>query len=64
MTRTVQAKFDGQPEGNGDRAPVPGEPYSFLKLAMQLNLDGPEDWSENLEEYFYGEPGFQVLLET
>ncbi len=32
-----------------------GEPYSFLKLARSLNLEGPEDWSENLEDYLYGD---------
>jgi hypothetical protein len=34
-------------------APVKGEPYSFLKFAMSLNLEGPEDWSENLDDYLY-----------
>lgn len=32
-----------------------GEPYSFLKLARSLNLEGPEDWSENLDDYLYGD---------
>lgn len=32
---------------------VLGEPYSFLKVAMSLNLEGPPDWSENLDEYLY-----------
>lgn len=32
-----------------------GEPYSFLHLARSLNLEGPVDWSENLDEYLYGE---------
>ena len=35
-----------------------GEPYSFLKLAMSLNLEGPEDWSENLEGYLSGDKKF------
>ena len=85
MTRTVQAKFDGEafypdepmpiapntrvlltvvspeetnveePPTSGEAAPVLGEPYSFLKLAMSLNLEGPEDWSENLEGYLCGD---------
>jgi hypothetical protein len=87
MTRTVQAKFDGEafypeepmpiapntrvlltvvsleaPEAKGEvhpdgaeAAPILGEPYSFLKLAMSLNLEGPEEWSENLEGYLYGD---------
>jgi hypothetical protein len=91
MTKTVQAKFDGQAfypeesmpiapntrvlltvvspetveekseepqEESADAAPVLGEPYSFLKFAMSLNLDGPEDWSENLEGYLYGDKDF------
>jgi len=29
------------------------EPYEFLKVLEQANLDGPPDWSENLEEYLY-----------
>jgi hypothetical protein len=49
-----EAKPEDQPNG-ADAAPVLGEPYSFLKLAMSLNLEGPEDWSENLEGYLYGD---------
>lgn len=84
MTKTVQARFDGEAfypeepmsiapnttvlltvetperaeaersdkEGTGTGA---GEPYSFLKLARSLNLEGPEDWSENLDDYLYGD---------
>jgi len=33
--------------------PVMGEPYSSLKFAMSLNLEGPADWSENLDDYLY-----------
>lgn len=40
-------------ESRASSAPVKGEPYSFLKLAMSLNLEGPEDWSENLDDYLY-----------
>ncbi len=35
-------------------AAVEGEPYSFLNFAMSLNLEGPKDWSENLDDYLYG----------
>ncbi len=28
---------------------------SFLKTARSLNLDGPPDWSLNLEDYLYGD---------
>jgi len=27
------------------------ESYDFLKVLEQANLEGPPDWSENLEEY-------------
>jgi hypothetical protein len=33
----------------------PGEPYSALRRAASLNLDGPPDWSKRLHEYLYGE---------
>lgn len=28
---------------------------SFLKTARSLQLDGPPDWSERIDEYLYGE---------
>ena len=31
-----------------------GEPYSFFEVASSLNVDGPPDWSENLDAYLYG----------
>ncbi|MBI5651525.1 MAG: DUF104 domain-containing protein [Chloroflexi bacterium] len=31
------------------------ETLSFFDTARALNLDGPTDWSANLEEYLYGE---------
>ena len=39
---------------------TPGKerPYSFLKLAQSLNLDGPEDWSECVDDYLYGDKKF------
>ena len=40
-------------EAHASSAPVKGEPYSFLEFAMSLNLEGPEDWSENLDDYLY-----------
>ncbi len=30
------------------------EASSFLKMARSLKLDGPPDWSVNLEDYLYG----------
>lgn len=32
-----------------------GEPLSFLKVAMSMNLEGPPDWSRNLDHYLYGD---------
>lgn len=29
---------------------------SFLDMAQGLNLDGPADWSENIDSYLYGGP--------
>lgn len=71
MTRTVRATFDGEvlrPEEPLPIAPntsvqitveVPEEPpaqaYSFLHKARSLNLQGPPDWSEHLDDYLYGE---------
>jgi hypothetical protein len=46
---------ESSPRGGGLKAvPVKGEPYSFLKFAMSLDLQGPADWAENVDEYLYG----------
>ena len=29
-------------------------PLSFLEVARSLRLDGPPDWSRNLDRYLYG----------
>jgi hypothetical protein len=34
----------------------PAGPYSFLRVARSLKIEGPPDWSENLDEYLYGDP--------
>lgn len=31
-----------------------GKPYAFLDFAMAANLDGPSDFSTNLDDYLYG----------
>jgi len=70
MTQTLEATFDGialhfdEPlkfEPNTrvrvvvEELPQPDEePVSFLRLAQTLNLDGPPDWSENVDKYLYG----------
>ena len=30
-------------------------PHSFLQTARSLQLEGPTDWSVNLDHYLYGE---------
>ena len=70
MTKTLEATYDGevlrpdeplelepntrvqitiQTEASGS-----SNGTSFLKTARSLNLEGPPDWSERLEEYLYG----------
>ena len=31
------------------------DPYAWLKIASELNLDGPPDWSRRFEDYLNGE---------
>jgi hypothetical protein len=31
------------------------DPYRFLRIMQEANLDGPPDWSERLHYYLYGE---------
>ncbi len=30
-----------------------GDPYAFLKVLQEANLEGPSDWSEHLDDYLY-----------
>jgi hypothetical protein len=68
MTKTIEAVFDGKtlrPDEPLELAPntrvrltietpSPSQaPMSFLRTARSLRLDGPADWSANLEEYLY-----------
>ena len=69
MIKTIEAVFDGEalrpdePLGLAPNtrvrltietaSPSPA-PLSFLRTARGLGLDGPPDWSANLEEYLYG----------
>lgn len=70
MSRTIEALYDGavfrpaEPitlEPNTrvwivieTLPPDVGQETSFLRVARSLNLEGPADWSANLEEYLYG----------
>jgi hypothetical protein len=67
MTKTLAAVYDGKaflPEEPLDLQPntrvrltveTGTEPksaeYSFLRVAQSLNLEGPPDWSERIEDY-------------
>lgn len=69
MTQTVEAVFDGKsffPSTPillkpNTRVKIIIEPLlseketpsSFLQTAQHLKLDGPADWSENLDAYLY-----------
>ena len=73
MATTLTATFDGTvlrpdsplklPPNSRVRITVEpeervGENRSFLGTARSLELQGPPDWSDRLEEYLYGEaPG-------
>lgn len=70
MTKTLEATYDGEvlrPDEPLELEPNtrvqitietqhsrPSNGSSFLKTARSLNLDGPADWSDRLEEYLYG----------
>ena len=70
MSRTIEAVFDGEvlrPQEPLELQPntkvritieesttARPNPKSFLRTARSLNLEGPADWSERIEEYLYG----------
>lgn len=72
MTRTVEAVYDGAvlrpdaalPLEPNTRVrlvvevipPPDSAAGSFLRTARSLNLEGPPDWAENLDEYLDGDP--------
>ena len=69
MIKSVEATFDGEVfrpdepvelEANTrvritveSTSTAKGEAPSFLRTALTLRLDGPSDWSANLEDYLY-----------
>ena len=73
MSRIIEAVFDGEvlrPEEPLELQPntrvritieesatVKSKPNSFLRTARSLNIEGPSDWSERIEEYLYGKQG-------
>lgn len=70
MVTTIEATFDGEvlrPEEpltlepntrvriTIETLPLDGDrPMSFLDTARSLNLEGPPDWSANVDKYLYG----------
>jgi hypothetical protein len=68
MTRTLDATFDGTALQFNETLDIEPNtlvrvtietvdtpsPSDFLAVCLAANLDGPSDWSENLEEYLYG----------
>lgn len=70
MTKTIDAVFDGtvfrpntvvKLEPNTlveitirTKVVEVEKPKSFLRVARSLNLEGPKDFSENLDEYLFG----------
>jgi hypothetical protein len=71
MGKTIEALFDGtalrpaepltlEPNTRvwivvGVTPPATDTTASFLRTARSLNLDGPADWSANLEAYLYAD---------
>jgi hypothetical protein len=70
MVTTIEATFDGEvlrPEEpltlapntrvriTIETLPLNGDkPMSFLDTARSLSLEGPPDWSANVDKYLYG----------
>ena len=71
MTSKIAAVFDGQVFRPTEPIELPAntrvqitietvtseeqETVSFLQTARSLNLDGPSDWSVNVDKYLYGQ---------
>ncbi len=43
-----------QKYGKADEPPAQ-QPKSWLQIAREAQLEGPEDWSQNLDKYLYGD---------
>ena len=51
-TKDMEARRAG---GDAETKGIPSRnSMSFLDTARSLNLEGPPDWSDRLEEYLYG----------
>ena len=54
LSKVVPAERDSQ--ASEPEMPPMGEPYSFFEVALNMNLDGPPDWSTRFKDHLYGEP--------
>lgn len=69
MTKTIHATFDGEVLRPDEPLAIPANtrvlitittgpqrarPEGFLETAEGLQLEGPTDWSERLDDYLYG----------
>jgi hypothetical protein len=66
-TETILEKVSGLPPEQQEQVlefvdslakPAPakgGDPYAWLSIAMSMNLEGPPDMSEHLDDYLYGD---------
>jgi len=69
MTQTYEATYDGDSLHFKEKLNIQpntvvrvtietlpaDKPKGFLAVAKSLNLEGPEDWSENFDKYLYGD---------
>jgi predicted DNA-binding antitoxin AbrB/MazE fold protein len=69
MSKTIEATYDGavlKPSEALDISPntrvwitidteAPVRKQNFLETAKRIKIEGPSDWSENLEGYLYAE---------
>lgn len=55
VEEVVESKLAERFGASNSPRPESAAAFSFIDTALALNLDGPPDWSENLEEYLYGD---------
>lgn len=42
------------PQPAAESSPKTGEPYSFFDTLKSIRIEGPPDWSANVDKYLYG----------
>lgn len=53
LPANTRVRITIESKDNATGAAQKGAPYSFFDVAMQMKLQGPPDWSENLDKYLY-----------